>query len=515
MKSRLLHSDRVYRLDDPLPPGADDLARDLGVDALLDAMAGGDPFVRSVARRVVLDPLLDPEEIQRRLDALDDCRAQTAAVRELYAICGRALARAREYWGFGDFPDSVLFRSARQLEGHADALEELRRVADGAGARFRSTAFSEFFARLRAELDDAYLATVRSHLERLEFRDGTWVSAGLGPGLRPSGHVLRLPIEERRSWWQRLTGSRRSNLAFEIGEQDESGARALARQREKGIASVARSLARSNEHLHAFFETLRAELAFYLGAMNLETALRARGGLVARPDPRPEDPVAWSAEGLYDAGLALRSSVPVVPNDLAADGKRLVVITGANQGGKSTFLRALGLAQMLLQAGLFVPARRFRASLAPSIATHFPREEDPTMVRGRLDDELQRMNRATGSLHRHSLLLSNESFASTNEREGSEIAIEVVRALVDSGVRVVAVTHLYEFAGSLRSADRPDAVFLRAERTPDGRRTFRLEVGDPLATSFAADVFARVFGEPLPPIASTAGGFEGGEPRAR
>ena len=92
-----------------------------------------------------------------------------------------------------------------------------------------------------------------------------------------------------------------------------------------------------------------------------------------------------------------------------------------------------------------------------------------------------------------SLLLLNESFASTNEREGSEIARQVVRALVDGGVKVAYVTHLFDLADGLAHDDRPDALFLRAERLADGRRTFRLVEGPPLPTSHGEDVYRRVF----------------------
>lgn len=99
----------------------------------------------------------------------------------------------------------------------------------------------------------------------------------------------------------------------------------------------------------------------------------------------------------------------------------------------------------------------------------------------------------------HSLLLCNESFASTNEREGSEIARQVIRALTDSGVHVVFVTHLFDLAQSFAHADAQrltTTLFLRAERQPDGRRTYRIVRGDPLPTSHGEDTYQRVFGGP-------------------
>jgi DNA mismatch repair ATPase MutS len=101
------------------------------------------------------------------------------------------------------------------------------------------------------------------------------------------------------------------------------------------------------------------------------------------------------------------------------------------------------------------------------------------------------------------MALRNESFAATNEREGSEIARQVIRASVEAGIKVVFVTHLldlahslYRLAHSLYRQGMDTALFLRAERTPDGRRTFRIIVGEPLATSYGHDVYARVFGAP-------------------
>jgi DNA mismatch repair ATPase MutS len=94
-----------------------------------------------------------------------------------------------------------------------------------------------------------------------------------------------------------------------------------------------------------------------------------------------------------------------------------------------------------------------------------------------------------------SLVLLNESFASTNEREGSEIGRELLRALVETGIRIIYVTHLYDLAASLLGTDLGDPRFLRAERLPDGRRTFRVVPGDPLPTSHGLDVYRAVMGD--------------------
>jgi DNA mismatch repair ATPase MutS len=148
----------------------------------------------------------------------------------------------------------------------------------------------------------------------------------------------------------------------------------------------------------------------------------------------------------------------------------------------------------MMQAGMFVAAESFTASVSAGIFTHFKREEDATMEKGKLDEELARMSTITSQIRPGCLLLCNESFAATNEREGSEIARQVIRALTEAGIRIVFVTHMYDLAGPYYAEHEPGTLFLRAERQPDGHRTFRLLPGEPLPTSYGEDLYREVFG---------------------
>jgi DNA mismatch repair ATPase MutS len=105
---------------------------------------------------------------------------------------------------------------------------------------------------------------------------------------------------------------------------------------------------------------LRAELAFYVGCLNLADQLAVKRVPVAVPDPEPPSPRVFSCTDLRDTCLELQSQNPVVGNDVQAEGKSLVIITGANSGGKSTFLRSVGVAQLMMQCGLFVTAGAYR-----------------------------------------------------------------------------------------------------------------------------------------------------------
>ena len=116
------------------------------------------------------------------------------------------------------------------------------------------------------------------------------------------------------------------------------------------------------------------------------------------------------------------------------------------------------------------------------------------MDSGKLDEELGRMSRIVDLVTSKSMVLFNESFAATNEREGSGIATQITDALLEGGVTVVLVTHLHEFARRLYDRNMPNATFLRAERLFDGTRTFRMTEGEPLQTSYGKDLYDAVFG---------------------
>lgn len=176
-----------------------------------------------------------------------------------------------------------------------------------------------------------------------------------------------------------------------------------------------------------------------------------------------------------------------------ADDKDLIMITGADQGGKSTFLRAVGLSQSMMQCGMFVPADSFSSNICQGLFTDYRLEGDATMRSGRLDGELSRMSGIAGNVRPDSLVLFNESFAATNEREGSEIVGQIISALIENRVKVFFVTHLYAFAHGFYDRRMGNHLFLMAERRPDGGRTFKLMEGAPLKTSHGEDLYRMIF----------------------
>lgn len=493
----LMHRDRDF---DPPLTGAWDataLDKDLELGTLRQAMAGDDAFLAEVARDAIFAGLRnDVDTILYRQAVLRDCLKNPDVVRRLYDLAVEAIGKEKSTGFFGllsHYPSSILYSAIELMQVFISMLRALRDIVREQADRFDSEAFVNLFAMIETELGDEYLGRVEALLNEMKFKDGLLLSAELDKGNRGTHYIVRKTSEKPR-WWQRLI-DKRSVYSFRLDPRDDRGAQALSDIRGRGINLVANALAQSASHILSFFQMLRKELAFYVGCLNLHERLAALPEPVCFPQPGPVGNRSQRFRGLYDICLALQMGRTVVGNALDAEGKSLIIITGANQGGKSSFLRGIGLAQLMMQCGMFVAAESFESELCAGLFTHYKREEDASMKSGKLDEELARMSDIADRLVPNAIMLFNESFAATNEREGSEIAGQVVRALLEKHIKVFFVTHFYQFSHEFFDRKSEDVLFLRAERLTDGTRTFRLVQGEPLATSHGEDLYRKIFDE--------------------
>jgi DNA mismatch repair ATPase MutS len=495
MKTLLMHWHHDFDLEAAMPWNERALTQDLELDTLLSTMSGSDEFLFKVTQKALLCGINnDLDTILYRQQVLKDCLENPLVVRELYNMMVAAVAAAKkEWWGLSSsYPSSLLYSSNDLLENFIGVLRKLRNIGEEHGSRFGSQGFTALFAMFTKELSDEYLAEIHNHLTALKFRKGVLISVQLGESNESINYLLRKPHSSKQNWFERVLGKGPPAYTFHLDPRDEAGGRIMSDMRTRGISRGARALAQSADHVVNFFRMVKTELAFYVGCLNLRDALAAKGLPTAFPSPRPLEERRHEFHDLYDVCLALRIH-GVIGNTVDADNKGLIIITGANQGGKSTFLRSIGLAQLMMQCGMFVGARAFTGNLCSALLTHYKREEDATMKSGKFDEELLRMSEIADRVRPNSVLLFNESFAATNEREGSEIAKQIVCALMEKRVKIFYVTHLHEFAHGLFAKRIDAALFLRAERKDDGARTFRVAEGEPLETSYGEDLYRKVF----------------------
>jgi hypothetical protein len=498
MKVRLLHPEHDADLTSHLSWQIDALITDdLELNRIYDAMAGGDKFLLETAKAVLPQMITDPAVITYRQQVLADTLANHSLVQQIHAIAaGVDGIELRHKVFLGGLksrdPAAILRRSVRIMELLTDTLRELRNLTARSADRFHSPGFQQLSAMLAHQIPDKYLTLVGDYLSEFQLPRGVLLSSQLGAGNHAEQHVLHPP--PRRTWLGRLTDTPGQGYEFTVDADDVPGAEALTKLAGRAINDIANTVTQSAEHLRHFFSRLRLESAFYLACANLHHALARRNVPTCFPVPTPAEPHRFHCADLRDVGLCLATSNNIQGTTIEADRKALTVITGANGGGKSTYLRSVGIAHLMMQAGMFVTAQTFTANVRSGIFTHFTREEDATLTHGKLEEELSRMSTLVDQINPTSLLLCNESFASTNELEGSQIALQIVDAMVDSGVKVLFVTHLYDLGRSLHARHNPTHMFLRAERRPDGGRTFRLLPGEPEPTSHGQDSFRQIFG---------------------
>jgi hypothetical protein len=493
VKTFLMHPDRDFDAQPPSPKDPIHFAQDLELNVLLNAAAAGDRYLYDIMSAACVGAWgNDIETVHYRQDVLKDCLANPAMVRRFYAIAVEPFGRERS-WDFslyGRDPSSMVSSSVRTLRSCLEVLRRLRDTCSAHANSFTSRGFLQFFETLDRDLDDAYLHAAGADLNNLTFRNGVLLSAQVGDGGTGVGTMLRKPQPRDLSLLRRVLTPGPQSYTLQLHPRDEAGAHAFGELQHRGLSLISDALYQSAEHVLSFLKALRAELAFYIGCLNLQEHLTHIGEPTAFPEASASSR-RFACRNLRDACLALTMGRGVVGNDVDGDGKALVIITGANRGGKSTFLRSVGLAQLMMQCGMFVTADAFTASLHTGLFTHYKREEDRNMRSGKFDEELVRMSAIADRIHRGALVLFNESFAATNEREGSEIARQIVSALLDNGVAVFFVTHMYELARLFLTNEQ--ALFLRAERGEAGERSFRLREAKPLPKSFGTDLYLKIF----------------------
>ncbi len=260
------------------------------------------------------------------------------------------------------------------------------------------------------------------------------------------------------------------------------------------------------------FTDLRQALIFYLGAIHFIRRFEQAKLPMCRPQIVPADERRCEVSDSYNVHLALReldansgSGMEIVLNDIRmGPAGHILILTGPNGGGKTTYMQGVGVVQILAQLGCHVPGTQAAISSLDQLFTHFPLEEKPESGTGRFGEEAIRLKKIFEQVTRHSLVLLNESLSSTNFSESLYLAQDLVRILRRIGARAIYSTHLHELAGSVEELNRSvpgDSVIVSVVSSPieadgpatgaDARNRYKLEVRPPLGQSYAREIAAR------------------------
>lgn len=496
MRIHLMFVDKSFNKDQEETWNAKALIKDLDLEPILDAMAQGDTFIKEVATKALISGVTKIEDIRYRQDAMKDVIRNPKAIREAYRVLTEVFAKIRSMWILNSdrSPDSSVFYSVRILEMHLDGLDKIREIFLQNESGFTSKAFLSLIEALK-HFDREYIGSVKENLALLEFPNGLSVKVTLGREAELSQFRLLKPAQKSglTGLLSRMGGGRR--YSWSLPPRDESGGQEIENIKNLSLERVAKVLRVASKHVEQFMESLRIELGFYVGSLNLWDRLKQIGAPLCFPTPLEQGTLRFNC--LVESALALRKQGVPVCNSLDSNARHIILVSGANRGGKTVFLRSIGQAQLMMMCGMFVTAEKFESSISTGIFTHFKVDEEANLKKGRLEEEIERMSLIVQHVRPGSIVFMNESFSSTNEREGSEIARQVVCALADLGVKVLYVTHFYEIQMWLAQNRALDTVFLRAERKEDGTRTYRIVPEEPKETSYAEDVYRKVFGQEI------------------
>ena len=536
MQVRLLYPDREWKYTEAYYD-QESVIKDLGLSILFQVSSRSqepkkgtvqradeaDRHLGGMLKQVMMVPLKTKEEIVYRQEILRDCMENMEFMESLYEI-SKDMTFRWEALGKQQLDKPGSREKKANLLSRIEILHLFVNTLTGIKAlcrrydTLRSSGLTAFCRRLEEEFGEEQEERIRGILSDIIFYcDGQQEYSLKGSDSRKesiSRMVLDCSVEEGMklgrirleevSTITRKLRKRRGEMTFRekvmtafaqepmLILKNVDLLEDLKQLNEQITAYIMDSFRPLMEDLKSFFEELYDQTAFYQACCNLFTRCRHSHIHLCFPEAGGREQLHF--QGLMEFCMAVYRGQKPVGNDCDGDGKKLLVVTGANQGGKSTFLRSIGIAQVMMQCGMPVCAEAYTSGIFPHLFTHFTRREDSAMNSGRLDEELGRVDGIIRHLGDGSMVLLNESFATTTEEEGSEIADDVIRAMVEAGVKVLTVTHLLAFARKMYERHLPETAFLTAQRKEDGTRTYKMIAGAPELTSFGLDLYEELIG---------------------
>jgi DNA mismatch repair protein MutS len=520
-------------------------AHDLGLDEIIAAFTPDREHQKEI-RDLFFRLPQDPETITYRQAILDDLLANPALVERfasLLPVIDSLFTYSRRSNREMTWLHEVIWR-AGILQNMVDCFEGMGESLRSVEEKLHSEGLQNLQQEIRkAQNDPKYQNLVKelpALLSKLRGCVSITIGVNLDTSLRPIQATL-LSVNEKpftdQSLLNRLFGLQKDSEGIaplhSIPRRRVDGPYALPINSELGwavepmmvplFADLAKVLERTAlpiadqlsqyAGLHGgLFTNLRQALIFYLGAIRFIRRFQEMELPMCRPQIAPAEERRCEVKDSYNVHLVLKhlesmdgTKPAIVENDilLGPDG-HILIVTGPNQGGKTTYMQGAGVLHILAQVGCYVPGKGALISPLDHLCTHFPLEEKPESDAGRFGEETIRLRKIFEQVTRHSLVLLNESLSSTSFSESLYLAEDLVRILRRVGTRAIYSTHLHELANrvdELNDSVPGDSKIISVVSSPvntvggtngaEVDRTYKLEMRPPLGQSYAREIAAR------------------------
>lgn len=435
------------------------------------------PYNTEFALGVLTDIVTDEKLISWRQDILEDFISLPQLEIRLYNSIHTIYRNSLEVYARSGAAQSFfeLMESVKSIEDFAACMEECHEFICEYGGKVKSEGVKKVLNEIESRYRDGSFKQLMAEVSKLKLALESGVQSvtfgvNLDGLMRPSEVMLLSVSHEqirRRGIFERLTqrGKNAEPISTVYSRKFKSGDtvavdQTLFSELDKLGGGFLRqfnvSISNCYKDCTEFLMKLAPEIEFFVGAKDLAERAGSLGLSTCRPKILPMSERKSVLVGMSDPVLVnkvrtLRMTDPDVPgiraNDCRLDGGgRICIITGTNNGGKTTYLRAAAVNQILFQAGLYVYAQRAELSPCSGIFVHYPSEEKVGINTSRFTEECKDLKAIVGRADENSLLLLNESLSSTNPYDSLIIAEELMKIFADMGCRLLYTTHVLEIA---------------------------------------------------------------------
>ncbi len=526
---------------------------DLSLDFIVSAITK-DEFEQNIIKQLMTQIECSEELIKYRCDVFEDF-LRIPKLRSNLTSLLEMLGELREIEKFKKDSDASslwqLVNRMREINRYIDCIKELRSTLDGMDIRsqglitlrelvgkiYEDGSFEplqqdmeDLFKKVRqlrsvtigVNLDDM-LRPVRAGILSLngkEFTDSGVLKRFMAMSAKKDGSGIQPNDDYAHLKTFHAAASKEFKLAY---DDTPTGADRLSDSIKFVVTDILDKITRNikdvlRKHVNVSgyaFISLIPEIIFYIRWAELIEKIQAKGLPLCKAEILPVEERCIRTRDIYNLKLAIKivsgEELKIVTNDLDFDDDigRIFILTGPNRGGKTTITQALGIAVLMAQCGIYVPCSSLKLSPCDNIYTHFPADENETVDLGRLGEESSRLAEIFSKATSKSMLLLNESLATTNVTEGMYIATDVLKAMRYLGVRCIFNTHMHELAANVdkmnkavKGSSKIESMVTGVEK---GQRSFKVSVNPPQGLSYAKDI-AQQYGVTFEKIKSTIDG---------